>query len=70
MELFLGSDCSVFYSYPVEDSCLWFQALPDGSDCRMSAFRPSEFVEILDRLITEIQRGGLAATENPVRVAV
>jgi hypothetical protein len=42
----------VFYSFPVEDGCLWFQALPETSTglCK-SALRPSEFLGILDDLI-------------------
>lgn len=36
----------------------------------MFALRPSEFVEILDRLINQMQRSDLAATENGVGVAV
>jgi hypothetical protein len=57
LELFSGFDSSVFYSYPIEDSCLWFQAAPDGRDCRrMSAFRPSEFMSVLDQIIAGMQR--------------
>ena len=44
--------CSVFYSFPVENSCLWFQAAPESlSGRRSSALRPSEFMVILSDLI-------------------
>jgi hypothetical protein len=45
-------ECSVFYSVPVEDGCLWFQAAPESvSASRLSAVRPREFVNILSSLI-------------------
>ncbi len=57
MELLSQPDCSVFYSYPVEDSYLWFQAVPDRRGrLRASALRPSEFAGILDDLVVELQR--------------
>lgn len=42
----------VFYSFPVEQGCLWFQAIPEVSEGpRASALRPSEFMSILSNLV-------------------
>ena len=50
----VGPECSVFYSFPVEDSCLWFQAAPESHSIRRSSgLRPSEFMGILSDLIDE-----------------
>jgi hypothetical protein len=48
-------ECSVFYSIPVEDSCLWFKATAEAlpSPC-FSALRPREFMSVLCDLISEI----------------
>jgi hypothetical protein len=47
-------DCRVFYSIPVEHSCLWVQAAPElVSGPRLSALRPREFTSIIDNLIAE-----------------
>lgn len=55
MDLFRGSDCSLFYSYPVEDGCLWLQPMRDGQAClHTPALRPSEFMSLLDELMTEL----------------
>ena len=52
MELFSRSACSVFYSYPVEDSCLWLQAARDGQACfGLPALRPGEFARALDQIV-------------------
>jgi len=52
MPLLRGPERSVFYAVPIEDSCLWFQAVPEDVDGRRrSAFRPSEFMSVLDDLI-------------------
>ena len=52
MYLLQGPERFVFYSFPVEDSCLWFQAIPEISNAsRVSALRPSEFMSILDALL-------------------
>jgi|SRR5579862_1784146 hypothetical protein len=46
------SDCSVFYSIPVEDGCLWFQApLELLSTPRLTALRPREFMALLTDLV-------------------
>ena len=49
MEMLQARERFVFYSFPVEDSCLWFQAIP--SVPRASALRPSEFVSALNALL-------------------
>jgi len=55
MELFSRAACSVFYSYPVEDSCLWLQAARHGQACLgLPALRPSEFARALDQTVGEV----------------
>jgi hypothetical protein len=52
MELLQAPKRFVFYWFPVEDSCLWFQVSPESSHfSRVSALRPSEFRSILDALL-------------------
>ena len=51
MQLLRGPERSVFYSFPVENGCLWFEAFPESSLAAGSAFRPSEFMSILSDLI-------------------
>jgi hypothetical protein len=47
-----GSHASVFYVYPVEDSCWWLPALNQGADCYGSvALRPAEFAAHLKQLL-------------------
>ena len=65
MSLLEGSDTTVFYSYAVEDSCWWLPALRSGKKCFGSpAFRPSEFVAVLDETIDQIQRDAPAVAES------
>jgi hypothetical protein len=52
MELLRGPERSVFYSFPVENGCLWFKAFSESSLARGSAFRPGEFMRTLNDLIT------------------
>jgi hypothetical protein len=53
MGLLQAPERFVFYSFPVEHDCLWFQAIPEiRGGPRLSALRPSEFVSILDDLVT------------------
>jgi len=55
MELFSRAACSVFYSYPVEDSCLWLQAVRRGQACfDAPALRPSEFARALDQIVGQL----------------
>jgi len=49
MDLLQAPERSVFYWFPVEDGCLWFQAIPSAT--RLSALRPSQFMNALDGLI-------------------
>lgn len=42
----------VFYSFPVEDTSLWLQAIPKISNVsRVSVLRPSEFMSTLDAFL-------------------
>ena len=55
LELLRAPDRFVFYSVPVEDSCLWFQAIPEFlHGTYESALRPSEFMQILNDIIARI----------------
>lgn len=61
MELLHGSPCNVFYSYPIEDSCLWLQAAHDGRAClKAPVLRPSEFARALDEMVMELSQMTLA----------
>ena len=52
MQMLRAPDRFVFYSFLVENSYLWFQAVPEIlHGPRVSALRPSEFMRILDDLI-------------------
>lgn len=56
-----GSDCSVFYSYPVEDGCWWLPLVHRGQKCLGApALRPSELVKALDEMVSEIELNDLA----------
>lgn len=62
IDLLDGSSATLFYSHPVEESCWWVPALRHGEKCfGSSAFRPSEFVSVLDETIAEIQFEGRVA---------
>lgn len=53
MELLQAPERFVFYWFPVEDGCLWFQAIPEISNVAgVSALRPREFVSVLDALLS------------------
>lgn len=57
MELLHRSACNVFYSYPIEDSCLWLQAARHGQTClKAPLLRPSEFASVLDEMMMELSR--------------
>lgn len=69
MDLLQAPERFVFYSFRVESSCLWFQAIPEISDVsRLSALRPSEFTSILDALL--ISEGGFHAHRSQVRFGI
>lgn len=55
MDLLNGFACNVFYSYPIEDSCLWLQAAQYGRACtKAPVLRPSEFGSALDRMVRDL----------------
>ena len=57
MALLQGSDCTLFYSYPIEDSCLWLQPMRHGQECIPTpVLRPSEFMSSLDELVMSLMR--------------
>jgi hypothetical protein len=52
-----GSDCAVFCSFPVEDSCWWIPVVYRGRKCLGTpALRPSEFLGELGKIVKNIQR--------------
>jgi hypothetical protein len=56
MSLLRRTSCIVFYSFPIEDGYLWFQALPEASgQLPGSVLRPSEFMSILTDLIGRLR---------------
>jgi hypothetical protein len=53
-----GASCTVYFCFRVEDGCWWLPLLSRGQKCLGApAFRPSEFVGELDRLVKDIQHG-------------
>jgi hypothetical protein len=65
LDLLGESDCTVFFTCPVEDGCWWVPLLRHGQKCLGApALLPSEFVELLPGLVKEIAAGGSAVT-NP-----
>jgi hypothetical protein len=56
IDLLAGSRITLFYSHPVEQGCWWLPGLRRGQKCFGSAaFRPSEFVSVLDDVIVEVR---------------
>jgi hypothetical protein len=56
MRLLCRTSCVVFYSFPIEDGYLWFQALPEPSGQHpTSVLRPSEFMSVLTDLIDRLR---------------
>ena len=52
----VGSSASVFRCHPVEIGCWWVEVLERGQErLPAQALRPSEFAQLLDRMIVEIQ---------------
>jgi hypothetical protein len=48
----LGSQTSIFYTFPVENGCWWLPTLRRGHDCHGSpAFRRNEFPIELERIL-------------------
>jgi hypothetical protein len=56
MELLRATERTVFYSFPVENGCLWFRALPESiSGKRAFTFRPNEFVSVLHEAVAGLR---------------
>ena len=57
-----GSDCSVFYAYPVEQGCWWLPLMNRGQKCfGAPALRSSEFADVLDQELERIRARNFAA---------
>jgi hypothetical protein len=55
LPLLSESHCTVFCSYPVQDSCWWLPFVRHGQKCLGApAFRPNEFTSFLGQLIKDI----------------
>lgn len=58
MELLRSPERTVFYSFPVENGCLWFRAMPEIiSGQRVFSLRPNEFIGILDEAVASLRAG-------------
>ena len=56
LRLLCRTNCIVFYSFPIEDGYLWFQALPEPCARQPgSVLRPSEFMSVLTDLISRLR---------------
>jgi len=56
MELLRAPERTVFYSFPVENGCLWFRAMPEmirGE--HSSTLRPGEFISVLDEAVAGLR---------------
>lgn len=54
----VGSNVSIFYSFPVENGCWWLPTLRQGQDCHGTpAFRRKEFPYELERILGEQTEG-------------
>jgi hypothetical protein len=68
----VGSDVSIFYTFPVEDDCWWVPALCRGQDCPGTpAFRRKEFPFELERILRDeewrkLQPSGLASSPKQI----
>ena len=61
-----GSLTTLFYSQSVEHGCWWLPALRRGQNCfGAPAFRPGEFVTVLDATIEEIRVQHARGCRNP-----
>jgi len=50
----IGSEVSVFYTFPVENGCWWLPTLRRGQDCHGTpAFRRNEFPFELERILRD-----------------
>ena len=56
MRLLCRTSSIVYYSFPIEDGYLWFQALPEPSGRQAtSVLRPNEFMSVLTDLIGRLR---------------
>lgn len=63
------SDCTVFFSYLVEDGCWWLPLVRHGKKCLGApAVRPRAFVGLLDRLVKEIELNEAAVPRDLLEV--
>ena len=68
--MLVGSEASIYYAQPVEDSCWWLPALRQGERCfGTPALRPSEFATVLDREVERIL-GSVEVEAKPAVAAV
>jgi hypothetical protein len=66
----IRSRTTLFYSQEVEDGCWWLPALRRGTNCfGAPAFRPSEFVTVLDETIEEIRSSMCVEAETQPAIA-
>ena len=66
--LLMGRQMSLFYFYAVEGGCWWIPRVCQGQECRgEAALRPSEFVDVLKELITDIKTSGRGARAMTTR---
>jgi hypothetical protein len=66
MGLLCRTNCTVFYSFPVEDGYLWLQALPEPSGPQPTVLRPSEFMSVLTEIIGRL-RGARVLQDHVVQ---
>lgn len=69
-----GGDASLFYSFALEESCLWIPRVCEGKECwGAPALRPCEFASTLKELILRAlgnqQSGEVPAPAQPVKVS-
>ena len=56
MELLRAPERTVFYSFPVENGCLWIRALPEMiRGAHPSTLRPGEFINVLDEAVAGLR---------------
>jgi hypothetical protein len=58
MELLRAPERMVFYSFPVENGCLWFRAMPEIIPSeRVFSLRPNEFISVLHEAVASLHAG-------------
>lgn len=66
-DMLLGTEASIYYAQPVEDSCWWLPKLRQGVRCfGTPALRPSEFAAVLEWEVERIQTGAEAEPKPAV----